>query len=156
MKKYFHKLQSKITICILTFVIIPVIAINLLLQLQLENQLLKNTDFAFQNAVTNVNNTLKTLMREMGVTLNLLSTTPSLYKALETEKKSLNDELKTKISIDNLTSQFQKFVFYCPVDFIILDRQNTTYSTYYISNPDVWNTPETAYHLKNINKKSYI
>lgn len=153
MKKYFHKLQSKITICILTFVIIPVIAINLLLQLQLENQLLKNTDFAFQNAVTNVNNTLKTLMREMGVTLNLLSTTPSLYKALETEKKSLNDELKTKISIDNLTSQFQKFVFYCPVDFIILDRQNTTYSTYYISNPDVWNTPETAYHLKNINKK---
>ena len=31
MKKYFHKLQSKITICILTFVIIPVIAINLLL-----------------------------------------------------------------------------------------------------------------------------
>ena len=98
MKKYFRKLQSKITICILTFVIIPVIAINLLLQLQLENQLLKNTDFAFQNAVTNVNNTLKTLMREMGVTLNLLSTTPSLYKALETEKKSLNDELKTKIT----------------------------------------------------------
>ena len=37
MKKYFHKLQSKITICILTFVIIPVIAINLLLQLQRQN-----------------------------------------------------------------------------------------------------------------------
>ena len=48
MKKYFHKLQSKITICILTFVIIPVIAINLLLQLQLENQLLKIQTLLFK------------------------------------------------------------------------------------------------------------
>ncbi len=66
MKKYFHSLQSKITLCILLFVIIPVMAINIVLQLQLEKQLLKNTDFAFQNAVVNVDNTLKTLMREMG------------------------------------------------------------------------------------------
>ena len=61
MKKYFHSLQSKITLCILLFVIIPVMAINIVLQLQLEKQLLKNTDFAFQNAVVNVDNTLKTL-----------------------------------------------------------------------------------------------
>ena len=59
MKKYFHKLQSKITICILTFVIIPVIAIKLASpNFNWKNQLLKNIDFAFQNAVTNVNKQL--------------------------------------------------------------------------------------------------
>ena len=97
MKKYFHSLQSKITLCILLFVIIPVMAINIVLQLQLEKQLLKNTDFAFQNAVVNVDNTLKTLMREMGVTLNILSTDSALYKALEMKKTTFNDELKATI-----------------------------------------------------------
>lgn len=152
MKKIFHKLQNKITFCILIFVIIPVITINLILQLQLEKQLLNNTDFTFQNAVTNVDNTLKTLLREMGVTLNLLSTSPSLYKSLETEKNSFNDELKAKISIDNLASQFQKYVFYCPVDFLIIDKTNTAYSTYYINNSNDWVSPKTVQNLKDIYK----
>lgn len=150
MKKYFHSLQSKITLCILLFVIIPVMAINIALQLQLENHLLKNTDFAFQNAVVNVNNTLTTLMREMGVTLNILSTDPALYKALETEKTSYNDELKTTISINNLTSQYQRYVFYCSVDFLIFDKEDNTYSTYYISDSSVWDQSQTVQYLNEI------
>lgn len=153
MRKYFHSLQSKITLCILLFVIIPVMAVNMGLQLQLENHLLKNTDFAFQNAVVNVDNTLKTLMREMGVTLNLLSTDSALYKALEKDKSSLNDQLKATISINNLTSQYQRFVFYCSVDFLILDKENTAYSTYYIAGSSMWEEPRTAQYLEEIEKK---
>lgn len=153
MRKYFHSLQSKITLCILLFVIIPVMAVNMGLQLQLENHLLENTDFAFQNAVVNVDNTLKTLMREMGVTLNLLSTDSALYKALEKDKSSLNDQLKATISINNLTSQYQRFVFYCSVDFLILDKENTAYSTYYIGGSSMWAEPRTAQYLKEIEKK---
>src|SRR5699024_2546223 len=107
---------------------IPVMAVNITLQLQLEKQLLKSADFAFQNAVVNVDNTLKTLMREMGVTLNILSTDSTLYRALEKDKETFNDEIKTTISIDNLTSQYQRYVFYCYVDFLILDRDGTAYS----------------------------
>ena len=150
MKKYFHSLQSKITLCILLFVIIPVMAINIVLQLQLEKQLLKNTDFAFQNAVVNVDNTLKTLMREMGVTLNILSTDSALYKALEMKKTTFNDELKATIYIDNLTSQYQRYVFYCSVDFLILDKEGSTYSTYYINDPSVWNVDQTKQYLDQI------
>lgn len=152
MRKKFHKLQSKITICILFFVIIPIMAINLFLQMKLKKQILHNTDFAFQNAVTTVDNTLKTLLREMGVTLNLLSTDSSLYKALESEKSTFNEELKTKITIDNLTSQFQKYVFYCSVDFLILDKENNAYSTYYLKNPTVWETDKTKEYMTSIFK----
>lgn len=150
MKKYFHSLQGKITLCILLFVIIPVMAINIILQLQLETQLLRNTDFAFQNAVVNVNNTLKTLLREMGVTLNILSTDSGLYKSLESDKNSFNDQLKATISINNLTSQYQRYVFYCSVDFLILDREDTTYSTYYIEDISRLDQPGTAEYLKEI------
>ena len=153
MKKYLHSLQIKITLCILLFVIIPVMAINMILQLQMESQLLKNTDFAFQNAVVNVDNTLKTLMREMGVTLNLLSTDSVLFRALEKDKQTFNDELKTTISIDNLTSQYQRYVFYCTVDFLILDKDNYAYSTYYISDPAVWETSRTSRYLEDIDEK---
>ena len=153
MKKYLHSLQIKITLCILLFVIIPVMAINMILQLQMESQLLKNTDFAFQNAVVNVDNTLKTLMREMGVTLNLLSTDSVLYRSLEKDKQTFNDELKTTISIDNLTSQYQRYVFYCTVDFLILDKDHYAYTTYYISDPAVWETPLTSRYLEEIEEK---
>ena len=143
MRKYFHSLQGKITGCILIFAVIPVMAVNITLQLQLEKQLLKSADFAFQNAVVNVDNTLKTLMREMGVTLNILSTDSTLYRALEKDKETFNDEIKTTISIDNLTSQYQRYVFYCYVDFLILDRDGTAYSTYYINESSALDSPQT-------------
>ena len=41
MRKYFHSLQGKNTGCILIFAVIPVMAVNITLQLQLEKQLLK-------------------------------------------------------------------------------------------------------------------
>lgn len=153
MRKYFHSLQGKITGCILIFAVIPVMAVNITLQLQLEKQLLKSADFAFQNAVVNVDNTLKTLMREMGVTLNILSTDSTLYRALEKDKETFNDEIKTTISIDNLTSQYQRYVFYCYVDFLILDRDGTAYSTYYINESSALDSPQTMAYLEEIQEK---
>lgn len=150
MKKTFSRLQIKITACILCFVILPVMGLNLLLQLHLENQILKNTTFAFENAVVNVDNTLKTLLREMGVTLNLLSTDSSLYEALGSPKETFNDELHAKITIDGITAQFQKYVFYCTVDFLILDSRQTAYSTYYIKDNTVWNSETTRAYLDSI------
>lgn len=150
MKKFFSRLQMKITVCILCFVILPVMCLNLILQFHLERQILKNTDFAFENAVINVDNTLKTLLREMGVTLNLLSTDSSLYKALESQKSTYNDELRAKIAIDGITAQFQRYVFYCAVDFLILDRQQTAYSTYYIKDNSFLNLDTTADYLASI------
>lgn len=150
MKKCFSRLQMKITVCILLFVILPVMCLNLLLQFHLERQILKNTDFAFENAVINVDNTLKTLLREMGVTLNLLSTDSSLYTALESPKETFHDELRAKIAIDGITAQFQRYVFYCTVDFLILDRQQTAYSTYYIKDSGFLDTDTAAAYLSSI------
>lgn len=154
MKKTFSRLQIKITACILCFVILPVMGLNLLLQLHMENRILENTNFAFENAVINVDNTLKTLLREMGVTLNLLSTDSSLYEALSSPKETFNNELRTRIAIDGITTQFQKYVFYCTVDFLILDTRQTAYSTYYIKDHTVWDSEVTTGFLDAIKENN--
>ncbi|MDO4273723.1 MAG: histidine kinase [Eubacteriales bacterium] len=154
MKRLFGRLQIKIAVSMLFFVIVPVMAINLGLQLHMKNHILKNTDFAFENAVLNVDNTLKTLLREMGVTLNLLSTDSTLYDALESPKDTFNKEIHAKINIDNITAQFQKYVFYCTVDFLILDKNQTAYSTYFIQDKNIWTSPSTKLFLDEIDRNN--
>ena len=66
------------------------------------------------------------------------------------KKTTFNDELKATIYIDNLTSQYQRYVFYCSVDFLILDKEGSTYSTYYINDPSVWNVDQTKQYLDQI------
>lgn len=154
MKKLFSRLQIKIAVSMLFFVVLPVMAVNLFLQLHLKNHILKNTNFAFENAVLNVDNTLKTLLREMGVTLNLLSTDSSLFTALESPMETFHDEIHAKIAIDEITAQFQKYVFYCTVDFLILDRNQTAYSTYFIKDKNVWETETTKQYLQDIKENN--
>lgn len=154
MKKLFSRLQIKIAVSMLFFVVLPVMAVNLLLQLHLKNHILKNTDFAFENAVLNVDNTLKTLLREMGVTLNLLSTDSTLFAALELPMENFHDEIHAKIAIDEVTAQFQKYVFYCTVDFLILDKNQTAYSTYFIKEKNVWESETTQKFLQQIKENN--
>ena len=154
MRKPYNRLQLKITASMIVFIILPVMGINLILQLYFKNLILKNTNFAFENAVLNVDNSLNTIMREMGVTLNLLSTDPIIYNALGTKPVDFSEEIYRKINIDNTMAQYQKYVFYCVVDFLILDYKGIPYSTYYIKDPEILQTDETQHLLHKIAKNN--